>query len=146
MVVQSHIRVRYADTDAMGVVYHAKYLEYFEVGRGDWMRYHGLPYAEFEQAGLFVPAVECHCRWRAPAKYDDILTVETRVEDLTPAKVVFAYRVVRNPDGRLLCDGRTVHAFVDFSGRPQALSKKVPHLYERIQTVAETERAAGAAQ
>lgn len=127
-MVTSQVRVRYADTDAMGVVYHANYLVWFEVGRGDLMRAWGLPYTEFERRGIMVPVVEAGIRWRSPARYDEVLEVQTRVEELSPAKVKFAYRIVREGEGTLLCDGWTVHAFLA-GGRPAALPKAAPDLY-----------------
>lgn len=127
--VTSTVRVRYADTDAMGVVYHANYLVWFEVGRSDLMRAWNLAYTEFEHRGIFVPVVEASIRWRSPARYDEELRVETTVAELSPAKVKFAYRILRESDGQLLCDGWTLHAFVA-GGRPSALSKVAPDLYE----------------
>jgi acyl-CoA thioester hydrolase len=130
-VTTSQIRVRYADTDAMGVVYHANYLVWFEVGRGDCMREVGVPYTEFERRGIFVPVVEATIRWRSPARYDELVDVQTSVAELSPARVRFAYRIVRPADGTLLCEGFTVHAFVA-GGRPSALPKAAPDLYEAL--------------
>lgn len=142
-MVRCPIVVRFADTDAMGVVYHANYLVYFELARGAWLIHHGLSRNAFAEHGLFVPAVECHCRWRSPAKYGDPLVAEVRVQDFSPARVTFAYRVLHEDDGRVLCEGDTTHAFVDFGGRPVALPRRVPELYARLQAVAAAEVAAG---
>lgn len=133
-MVSTEVRVRYADTDAMGVVYHANYLVWFEVGRVELMRAWEIPYIDFEKRGFFVPVVESTIRWISPARYDDLLRVETSVAELSPAKVKFAYRIVRPADGRILCEGYTLHAFVNFSGRPVALAKLAPDLYEALQT------------
>jgi acyl-CoA thioester hydrolase len=130
-VVTSKVRVRYADTDAMGVVYHANYLVWFEVGRGDYMRETGIPYTEFERRGIFVPVVDAQLHYKAPGRYDEVLLVETRVAELTAAKVKFAYRILREADGQLLCEGHTVHAFVA-NGRPAALPKLAPDLYDGL--------------
>ena len=127
--VTSTVRVRYADTDAMGVVYHANYLIWFEVGRGDFMREVGIPYTEFEKRGIFVPVVEANLQYRASGRYDELLQVETTVAELSAAKVKFGYRILR--DGELLCSGYTVHAFVS-GGRPAALPKLAPDLYEGL--------------
>lgn len=127
--VTSTVRVRYADTDAMGVVYHANYLVWFEVGRGDFMREVGIPYTEFEKRGIFVPVVEAGLHYKQPGRYDEVLTVETTVAELTVAKVRFAYRILR--DGVLLCEGFTVHAFVA-DGRPVALPKVAPDLFDGL--------------
>jgi acyl-CoA thioester hydrolase len=130
-MVTSQVRVRYADTDAMGVVYHANYLVWFEVGRGDYMRAVGVPYTEFERRGIIVPVVEANIRWRSPAHYDEEIEVRTTVAELSPARVKFAYQIVRPADGTLLCEGFTVHAFVA-GGRPSALPKLAPDLYEAL--------------
>lgn len=128
-MVTSEVRVRYADTDAMGVVYHANYLVWFEVGRGDLMREYSLPYTEFERRGIFVPVVEAGIHWKSPARYDEVLEVQTRVAELTPARIKFAYRIVRKEDQQLLCEGFTLHAFLA-SNRPSALPKLAKDLYE----------------
>lgn len=128
-MVTSEVRVRYADTDAMGVVYHANYLVWFEVGRNEIMRAYNLPYTDFEKRGIFVPVVSAEIQWKSPARYDEVLQVQTRVADLTPARITFAYRILRKEDQQLLCQGHTVHAFVA-NGRPTALSKVARDLYE----------------
>ncbi|MGE5673748.1 MAG: acyl-CoA thioesterase [Mycobacterium leprae] len=128
------VRVRYADTDAMGVAYHANYLVWFEVGRTELMRSWGVPYADFEKRGIFVPVVEANVRFLASGRYDDLLQVETSVSELSPARVKFHYRVVRSSDGRLLCEGDTLHGFVSPAGRPMALAKVAPDLYQMLQT------------
>jgi len=115
----------------MGVVYHANYLVWFEVGRSDLMREWGIPYTEFERRGIFVPVAEASLRWRSPARYDDLLRVESTVAELSPAKVKFAYRILREADDQLLCDGWTLHAFVA-GGRPAALPRIAPDLYEGL--------------
>lgn len=128
-MVTSEVRVRYADTDAMGVVYHANYLVWFEVGRNEIMRAWNLPYTEFEKRGIFVPVVSAEIQWKSPAHYDEVLVIETRVAELSPARITFAYRILRQADQQLLCEGRTVHAFVA-NGRPTALAKVAKDLYE----------------
>lgn len=131
-MVTTEVRVRYADTDAMGVVYHANYLVWFEVGRGELMRDWGIPYAGFEDRGIMVPVVDGQLKWRYPAKYDDLLQVETRVEGLTPARVTFAYRITKVEDGTLCCEGSTTHGFLGPNGRPGALPKLAPDLWVRF--------------
>lgn len=128
-MVTSEVRVRYADTDAMGVVYHANYLVWFEVGRNEIMRAWNLPYTEFEKRGIFVPVVSAEIQWKSPARYDEVLEIQTRVAELSPARITFAYRILRKDDQQLLCEGRTVHAFVA-GGRPAALAKVARDLYE----------------
>lgn len=129
-MVKAEVRVRYADTDAMGVVYHANYLVWFEVGRNELMRAWGMPYVDFERRGIMVPVVEGHVKWLFSARYDDVLQVETRVAELSPARITFAYRIVRAEDGKLCCEGTTVHGFLNPAGRASALPKLAPDLYE----------------
>ncbi len=115
MEIEINLRVRYGETDKMGVVYYARYLDWFEVGRTELCRSLGMPYAEFERRGIFMPAVESWCRYKSPAFYDDLLTLKVGVEELTDFYVSFYYRVER--DGKLIALGRTKHCFVDKSGK-----------------------------
>lgn len=137
-MVSTELRVRYAETDAMGVVHHSNIFVWFELGRSDWMRRAGLPYPALEARGLLAPVVEAQARFHAPARYDDVLQVETRATDLTPVKIIFAYRVLR--EGRLLTEGSTVHAFINLSGRPIALPKKLPEAWESLAQAVEQDR------
>ena len=118
------VRVRYGETDQMGVVYHANYLLYFEMGRTELLRAAGLPYAELEKKGVFLVVVEASCRYRAGARYDETLDVLTRVERIGKATASFAYEI-RGADGRLCAEGRTELAAVDRSSRPLRLPEEV---------------------
>lgn len=113
----THIRVRYADTDQMRIVYNGKYLEYFEVGRTELIRACGYPYAQLERDGILLPLVEAHCRYHQPARYDDLLTVISEVRETPRSTLRIDYRIVmENDDGRdatLITTGYTVHAFLD---------------------------------
>src|ERR1700679_10179 len=103
-VVGTRVRVRYAETDQMGVVYHANYLVWFEVGRVEFMRAHGLSYKEMEiEEGCMIAVVEATARYRAPARYDEELVVETRLQSARGTVIRFEYKVVRPEDGVLLC-------------------------------------------
>ncbi|MBI5967873.1 MAG: acyl-CoA thioesterase, partial [Deltaproteobacteria bacterium] len=106
-------RVTYAETDAMGIVYYANYLRWFEMGRTELMRNLGIAYKEMEEQGIYLPVSEVFCKYHIPAKYDDILTVETSVDFLKRASIQFAYRILRKEDGAELVTGTTLHAFVD---------------------------------
>jgi acyl-CoA thioester hydrolase len=115
------VRVRYAETDQMGVVYHANYLVWFEVGRVELMRSAGLDYKRLEtDEGCWIVVVEAAARYKAPARYDDELIVETRVAEVRGPVIRFGYRIVRAEDGLLLCEGETVHVAVgrDMKRRP----------------------------
>jgi acyl-CoA thioester hydrolase len=113
------IRVRYAETDRMGLLHHANYLVYFEMGRTELLRQRGISYREIEDAGHYLVIVDVSCKFKRPAFYDDLLTVKTMVERVTHVKIVHRYEVWR--DGTLLAEGHTTLACVDREGRPQAL-------------------------
>ena len=112
-VGEARVRVRYAETDQLGVVYHSNYLVWFEVGRVELIRSMGLDYKRMEvEEGCGIAVVDVHVRYRAPARYDDELVVETRLVAARGAVVKFGYRVLRILDGVLLCEGETVHVVV----------------------------------
>ena len=123
------VRVRYAETDQMGVVYHANYFIWFEVGRTDLLRTAGWTYREMEAEGLSLPVIEAHCDFKQPARYDDELEVRTTGELMSPVRVAFSYEVLRPADGELLATGRTVHATLDRAGRPSRLPDRVRGLF-----------------
>jgi acyl-CoA thioester hydrolase len=115
-MIKTEIRVIYGDTDQMGVVYYANYLRYFEAGRNEFIRAKGLTYREFEaRFGLMLPVVDAQVSYRAPARYDDVVTVETRLMEVKRASLRFGYHIVRGPD--VVATGHTVHACVDLEGR-----------------------------
>lgn len=110
-------RVRYADTDKMGFVYHANYLRWFEAGRSELFRHMGLSYKEIEARGVFLPLSEAHCRFKAPSQYDDLLIIETSLDMGVRGSMKFNYKVYSADESRLLAHGYTKHACVDASGR-----------------------------
>lgn len=115
------MRVRYAETDQAGVVYHSNYLIWFEVGRVELCRAYGFNYRDMEQtADAFLPVTECRVKYRQPARYDDELRVRTRVLDLRSRAVSFAYEVLRAADGTLLAEGETHHIVMNRQGRARA--------------------------
>lgn len=126
----SRVRVRYAETDQMGVVYHANYFVWFEVGRTDLLRRSGWSYREMEVDGVSLPVIHASCDYRVPARYDDELEVRTAGAVATHVRVEFTYEVVRVADGALLVTGRTVHASLDRHGRPCRLPARVRTLLE----------------
>ena len=114
MTSESRVRVRYAETDQMGVVYHANYLIWFEVGRVDLIRQMGLDYkAMEEEEGCHIAVVEAVARYKAPARYDDELIVRTRVAHVRRSIISFDYAIHRASDDLLLCEGSTTHIVVD---------------------------------
>jgi acyl-CoA thioester hydrolase len=108
-VVHPH-RVIYGDTDAMGIVYYANYLRFFEIGRTEYVRARGALYRAIEADGLMLPVSEAWAKYLAPARYDDVVNIHTRIEELGHATLRFEYRLVREADEVLLAKGYTVHA------------------------------------
>ena len=112
-VSQTRVRVRYAETDQMGVVYHANYLVWFEVGRVEFIRQLGLDYKQMEsEDGCGIAVVQLDVRYRSPARYDDVLVIETRLLAARGSIVRFSYKILRVEDGLLLCEGETAHVVV----------------------------------
>jgi acyl-CoA thioester hydrolase len=126
----SRLRVRYADTDQMGVVYYANYLVWFEVGRTDLLRNAGWSYREMERDGFSLPVIEAHCEYRQSARYDDELEVRTAGGVVSPVRVRFDYEVVRVADRATLATGHTVHASLDRGGRLRRLPERVRAVFE----------------
>jgi acyl-CoA thioester hydrolase len=111
------IRVRYADTDQMHIVWHGKYFEYFEIGRTELIRSLGLSYAEMEQRGTLLPLIEAHCCFHSPALYDDILNIESSVAEMPRSSLRVDYRIFRSGSEQLLTTGYTTHAFFDIASQ-----------------------------
>ncbi len=123
-MVRTQLRVIYGDTDRMGFVYYANYLRYFEAGRNEFIRAKGLRYRDFEERHrLLLPVVETAVRYQVPARYDDLIAVETSLAEIRRASARFDYRLVRD-DGQLLATGHTLHACVDADGRVQRMPRE----------------------
>ena len=110
-------RVRYGETDQMGVAYYGRYLDWFEMGRTELCRAYGKTYRDWEKAGILLPVVEANCRYKSSLFYDDEIRVVSAVEEVTNVSVVFLCRIYREADGKLAAEGWTRHAFVDASGK-----------------------------
>ncbi|MBQ9566036.1 MAG: acyl-CoA thioesterase [Synergistaceae bacterium] len=110
-------RVRYGETDKMGIAYYGRYVDWFEMGRTEFCRASGKSYTEWEAEGILLPVVEAHCRYKSSLFYDDEIEIETRVTDLTRVSVTFACRVFRVADGKLAAEGYTRHAFTGPDGK-----------------------------
>ena len=113
------IRVRYAETDRMGLLHHANYFIYFEQGRTELLRKRGFTYRDMEDAGQLLVIIDLDCKYKKPAYYDDLLTLRTTVERVTHVKIIHKHEILR--DGLLLAEGHSTLACVDREGRPQAL-------------------------
>ncbi|WP_263408272.1 acyl-CoA thioesterase [Terriglobus tenax] len=111
---EARVRVRYAETDQMGVVYHANYVVWFEVGRVELLRSLGLPYKQLEEEGILIAVVEVNARYKRPARYDDEIAIRTTVKQVRGGSIIrIGYQVVRVCDEELLCEGETVHVVID---------------------------------
>ena len=117
MTRQVQLRVRYGETDQMGTFANARALDWFEVGRTEHLRHIGLPYAQMEQRGVFLPVVEAHVEYLGRARYDDLLTITASSGLCGKARLRFDIRIVRADDGAGVANGYTVHAFADAAGR-----------------------------
>jgi len=120
------IRVRYSETDAMGFLHHGNYFSYFEMGRTELLRAQGGNYRLMEEAGLYMVVVNVECKYRKPARYDDVLTLKTRVARVTPAKIEHEYRVFRASE--LLAEARSTLACIDRSGAVQ----RIPEAFQAM--------------
>jgi acyl-CoA thioester hydrolase len=119
------VRVRYAETDQMGVVYHANYLIWFEVGRVELMRAMGIEYKHMELTDdCHIVVVEASCRYLHPARYDDKLRVRTRIAETKNRTIRFSYEIFRDHDSHLLATGETAHVICGSNGRPKLLPEK----------------------
>jgi len=117
----STVRVRYAETDQMGIAWHGEYLAWFEVGRTDLLRGCGCTYRDLEAQGLRLPVIEIQARYFRPALYDDVLEIRTRLANIGGARVSFDYEVRREGTDGPLATGSTSHAAIDLRGRPRRI-------------------------
>jgi acyl-CoA thioester hydrolase len=128
-VFRTQCRVLYGDTDAAGVVYNANYFRYFELGRTELMRAWVRPYRDIEKLGIIMPVAECFSRFKAPAHYDDLLTIETSIGDIKKFSCRFNYRITRQEHEtqkpKLLVKGYTLHASVNLEGKLTAIPEEI---------------------
>ncbi len=134
-IIETTLRVRYQETDQMGVVYHANYLVWFEVGRSDFIRKQGYSYQLFEEQGLLLPVVEINCKYIAPARYDEEIAVLTQLAEVTGSKMVFAYEVVRESDRKLLVKGTSKHLWVNKEMKRVNLKRLFPEVFDRLTAI-----------
>src|SRR6266496_3635328 len=116
------LRVRYSETDKMGIVYYANYLIWFELGRTEFCRARGFSYRDMEESeDAFLVVAESYCRYKAPAYYDDELFVRTRITELRRRSLRFGYEIIREPDGTIIAEGETGHVVTDATGRVRSM-------------------------
>jgi acyl-CoA thioester hydrolase len=128
MTHRTTCRVIYGDTDRMGQAYYGNYFRWFEIGRTELFRARGLPYKAIEEQGFFLPVSECRAKYSAPARYDELIVIETSVDAAVKGGIKFDYRIFREDGRTLLAEGFTKHAFVDLNGRvvrPPAFIKEL---------------------
>ena len=132
-VVETSLRVRYAETDRMGVVYHGHYIVWFEIGRTEYCRAAGMPYRVMEDSGLLILVTGVECRYRRSARYDDAVRVRSRLTELGSRGLSFGYEIV-DEDGRLLAEGATRHVFADVSGKPRRAPAEILETLEEFRS------------
>ncbi len=124
-VNEVRLRVRYAETDQMGVVYHANHFIWFEVGRVELLRQLGFSYREMEENdGCFIAVVDARCRYKAPARYDDEVIIRTHLKNVRESLVHFGYELMRADDGILLAEGETTHVVTDANMKKRTIPEK----------------------
>ena len=124
-VFEAQLRVRYAETDQMGVVYHSNYIVWFEVGRVEMLRQLGFTYRDMEKHDdTHIAVVDVHCRFKSPARYDDLITIRTKLTNVRESLLHFAYEIVRADDGEVLAEGESVHLVVNAGFKRIRLPKK----------------------
>jgi acyl-CoA thioester hydrolase len=131
VINETHLRVRYAETDQMGVVYHSNFVIWFEVGRVELFRQLGFSYKDLEgQDGCSLAVVDLRCRFKAPARYDDQILVRTRIKNLRQSLIHFSYDVVRACDGTLLAEGETTHMAINRGFERISFPEKYMQVFE----------------
>ncbi len=118
-------RVVYSDCDPFNVVYYANYFTLFERGRTELFRTMGIPYSNIEKQGIYVPVSDARCKYKRSARYDDLLSIESTVQELKRASITIAYRIFRNEPRELLAEGYTTHAFVNTEGKPRRIPAEI---------------------
>jgi acyl-CoA thioester hydrolase len=132
-VNETRLRVRYAETDQMGVVYHSNHLIWFEIGRVELMRQLGFSYRDMERDdGCFIAVAEVKCRYRAPVRYDEEVVVRTRLKGVRESVVQFSYELVRADNGALLAEGETTHIVTDAQMKVAALPDKYLRVFREV--------------
>lgn len=131
------IRVPYKDTDQMGVVHHANYINWFEMARTEMMRHDGIAYKEMEQLGLLLPVLDIQVEYRSPAYYDDVVAIATKITSFSVARLQFSYEIRRTDTGnestnKLLATGQSLHMWLTNEWRPARFHKIAPDIYARL--------------
>ena len=132
VVNETRVRVRYAETDQMGVVYHSNHFIWFEVGRVEFMRELGFAYKDMErETGCHIAVVDARCRYKAPALYDDEVIVRTHLKNVRESMIHFGYELLRAGDGTLLAEGETTHIVIDKEMKIASIAEKYLEVFRR---------------
>lgn len=132
MIAKSHIVVRYAETDQMGIVHHSNYPIWYEVARTELIKQMGLTYSEMEQQGLILPLIELQSKYISAAYYEDCLIVEAELKKVTGVKMEIEYAVYREDDETPINVGKTIHALVGRNLKPVNVRKQFPDIYQKL--------------
>lgn len=133
--IETKIRVRYEETDKMGVVYHSNYFIWFEVGRTEMIRGLGISYKDMEAMGFLLPVLDATCSYKNSALYDDEIVIKTSISYYNGLKLEFDYEVVRAVDQKLLAHGNTKHVWIDRDYKPVRLNKRLPEVHQKISDI-----------
>ena len=136
---ETEVRVIYADTDAMGIVYHANYIKWFEIGRNEFLRNLGYTYARMEQEGVWLPVVNVTCDYKKPGRYDDVLVIKAWIQEMGAATIVMGYEISNKETGETLVTGSTKHGITSPDLKPVRLRNLNPELYEKLVDMAKND-------
>ncbi|MBE3592949.1 MAG: acyl-CoA thioesterase [Thermoanaerobacter sp.] len=131
-VWDAEIRVRYGETDKMGIVYYSNYFNWFEIGRTEFFRSLGMSYRSLEEKNVMLPVIDAQCKYFSPALYDDLIIIRTRLEFVKGTRLKFLYNIIRKEDNKLLAQGYTEHPFTNLEKKPINLKKVMPEVYEML--------------
>ncbi|SES76411.1 acyl-CoA thioester hydrolase [Salinibacillus kushneri] len=151
---REYMRVQYKDTDQMGIVHHGNYVNWFEIGRTEWMRHFGISYKKMESMGLLLPVLNLDIQYQKSARFDDCIAIYTKIDQFSPVRLTFAYEArkisnenlesdnnhtlimnpgeIEKPEGELLAKGTTTHMWVNQEWKPIRIHKAAPEVYERL--------------
>ena len=131
IVNKTKIRVSYADTDQMGVMYYGRYFEYFERGRTELLRELGTPYAQMEENGIKLPVVEAYCKYKKGIKYDELILIKTSIEEFSGTHIRMNYKIFDETEKNFFATGYTIHSFVSSEGKAVRPPKDFVQLVQR---------------
>ncbi|WP_141706098.1 acyl-CoA thioesterase [Caloranaerobacter ferrireducens] len=133
MINETVIRVRYGETDQMGIVYHANYFVWFDIGRTEFFREIGMEYKTLEEKDVLLPVIDVGCKYIVSAKYDDEIIIRTKVTELKGVRLKFNYEIIRKNDMVKLAEGYTAHAFVNSELKPINFKKKFKDIWDKLE-------------